>query len=76
MQNSGRRQPKRGAAGQNHNERHDELSYHFRKDGEITQVSANSSLLLHAPGAAQGPGLEFRVRERTLALRETSGLIQ
>jgi hypothetical protein len=34
--------PARDAAGKNHNERGDELSYHFRKDGEITQVSVIS----------------------------------
>jgi NADH-quinone oxidoreductase subunit B len=38
-------------ADQNHSEGQIGLSYHFRKDGEITQVSAISGLLLHTAGA-------------------------
>ncbi len=64
----------KSAAGQNHSERHVELSYHFRKDSEITQVSANSSLLLHASSAATGQGTQIgRAPEEIAARTELQG---
>ena len=50
-------------AGQNSIEDHFGLSYHSRKDREITQVFRVSLLLFRAPGTVTGRGIGFRVRE-------------
>ena len=54
VQDPGVWQPVKATAGQNHNEKDFELSYHFHKDSEITQVFRVSLLLFHAPGAVTG----------------------